>query len=336
MTEFFDARLPRRGFLGTVAATAALTAIRARAAAPPLRLFDTHIHLISENLARYPRVKGEVPAGGAPGGGPPPGASVQQGKPHPIPTRDHVLGWWDAAHVESGAPVQKKGTYGYDNSYILDASDATPARMAPVVVLDANDPATAGQVDRLARERGLAGVRLTGPRDDFTWLSSPTALDTWGVAARHGLVIDLMYVVPGFHAPALDEIARLAGLYPQVRVVLDHLGWPPVAGAPDFGIDATFARRVAARNILFKLTTINLDMLEEAHIPAPGFVAQAVTMLGADRVMWGSDMGNTAGTYEEMVARILSATATLPPGDRARVLHDTGKRTFVRGGRVQS
>ena len=49
--------------------------------------------------------------------------------------------------------------------------------------------------------------------------------------------------------------------------------------------------------------------------------------------MWGSDAGNSAGAYHELVERILAATSRLSGSERRQLLHDTGERVFVQGGR---
>jgi predicted TIM-barrel fold metal-dependent hydrolase len=55
-------------------------------------------------------------------------------------------------------------------------------------------------------------------------------------------------------------------------------------------------------------------------------------MYGADRIMWGSDIGTSSGTYQGMVDRMLAACALLTPDERKAVCHDTGQSVFVKGG----
>ena len=55
-------------------------------------------------------------------------------------------------------------------------------------------------------------------------------------------------------------------------------------------------------------------------------------MYGADHVMWGSDIGTSSGTYEDMVQRFLDSAVLLSPAELKAVAHDTGKRVFVKGG----
>ena len=90
--------------------------------------------------------------------------------------------------------------------------------------------------------------------------------------------------------------------------------------------------RPGEKNIHFKFTSINLDIFREANIPAAQVLRRAADTFGADRLMWGSDIGAASGTYQDMVQRFLDAVVVLSPAKLRAVAHDTGKRVFVKGG----
>lgn len=311
------------------------------AASNSLKLFDAHVHLVADDTQRYPRKgAGNPPPGG---GGLPPGVGGQPGgsagnSVRAEPDVERVIRWMDEQGVEGGAAVQKRGTYGYDNSYILDSSDRYRDRLAPVVVLDAEDAKTPALMRDLIEKRGLAAVRLTGASaadGTFPWLNSAQALRTWAVADEAGLVMDLM-ITTGPSPQGIAAIIELAQRFANVRLVLDHVAYPRPQGGPDYGIDATHRALANQKNIYYKFTVINLDLLREAKVPATDFVRRIVDVYGADRVMWGSDVGNSAGAYPELVGRVVSATARLTDAERRKVLHDTGRSVFVRGGHGKS
>jgi L-fuconolactonase len=236
-----------------------------------------------------------------------------------------------AAGVVAAAAVQKRGAYGVDNRYILDSAARFPNSFFPVVVLEAQDAATPALVADLAR-KGLAGVRLTGVMGldgGFPWLASDEAYRLWTVAAKAGLVLDLMPMPFGHPPEALPIYADLARRFPGVRIVIDHLNWPSARGEPDFGLDTATRALAAYPNIFFKFTTLNIDKLQDAGLSSAAFLAHAVETLGADRVLWGSDMGNSPGTYAELVGRGRAAAAYLQPATRRAVLHDTGRTLFT-------
>lgn len=294
----------------------------------PFKFFDAHAHLRSEDRTRYPRVATPPAAGGPPG--PPNGGA--QGE---TPEVDRVLHWMDQNGVAGAAAVQHRATYGYDNSYILDSTDLHPDRLVPVTVLNAEDPATPDKVHSLVASHGLAGVRLTGMRaadGTFPWLDSSHALQTWAAINELGLVMDLMTTPPGNSPLAIAELLKLAPRFPNARLVLDHVAWPDAQGAPDFGLDGPHREFAAHKNIYYKFSTINIDLLAAAQVPASDMLRHVVDVYGADHVLWGSDIGNSAGTYAEMVHKMVAAAAKLNATEQQQVLHDTGKAVYVRGG----
>ncbi|WGS48487.1 amidohydrolase [Paraburkholderia sp. D15] len=303
----------------------------------PVKLFDSHAHLVADDITRYPR----NPMKRSPNAPPrlPGVIGLPGGKhgPNPInevPDAARMLPWMREAGVVEAVAVQKRMIYRYDNSYILDSSDAHPELFSAVVILDAEDAGTPALVRSYIDQHGLAGVRLFGGREPdgtMPWLDSPRALETWAVANEHGIVMDIEVLAEGGGGPSVPTIVTLARRFPSLRVVLDHMLEPEVEDE-NFGFDARFEALAAEPNIFFKFTSINLDIYRETDMPADQALRSAVDMFGADRIMWGSDIGTSSGTYQDMVERMLDATALLTDAERHAVLYETGKAVFVKGG----
>ena len=301
-------------------------------------LYDAHAHLVADDQARYPR----NPMQRAPDAPyRPPGVIGRPGGHHgpnpvnEVPDASRLLRWMQEENVDGIVAVQKRMIYRYDNSYILDSSDAHPALFSAVVILDAEDAGTPALVRRWVRDHGLAGLRLFGGRrtdGSMPWLDSPAALRSWEVAQEAGIVMDLEVLAQGGGGPSIPAIMALARAHPDVRVVLDHLLEPEMDEGAHFGLDERYEQLAQCPNISFKFTSINLDICREAGIPAEKVLRRAVDLYGADRVMWGSDIGTSSGTYREMVARFLEAAVLLTPAELRAVGHDTGRRVFVKGG----
>lgn len=302
-------------------------------------LFDAHAHLVAHDEARYPR----NPMQRAPDAPyRPPGVIGRPGGlhgPNPVnevPDAVPMLRWMDEQNVSGAVAVQKRMTYRYDNRYILDSSDAHPERFSAVVILDAEDPATPDLVQRWIRQHRLAGVRLFGgrrPDGSMPWLQSPRALETWAVAQQAGLVMDVEVLAQGGGGPSIPALVELARRFPDVRLVLDHLLEPEMeAGDDALGLDARYEALVPERNVFFKFTSINLDLCHAAGASPQRLLRRAVDLYGASRVMWGSDIGTSSGTYASMVQRLFEASALLSAEEQRAVWHDTGRRVFVKGG----
>ncbi|WP_417620696.1 amidohydrolase family protein [Parasphingorhabdus sp.] len=287
-------------------------------------LFDTHAHFFSDDTGRYP-----INSKGAKEGAE---ALRQRIISHPS-TPENILALWDASAVTGGAGVQYSSAYKTDNSYLLDSSDAYPDRISAVVILDATAPETPAKLRDMVTRHGVTGLRLTGfaaEDGSYPWLNSETALATWAEANRLGIAVELMPLPARTATTALGHIKHLARSFPNVKIIVDHIGWPDLKGAPDYGISEAHRALQPLDNVYFKLTTINLNNLDREGLSSSQFVRHVIDIFGADRVMWGSDYGNTQGEFVDMVHRARTATELLNAVERRKVLHDTGKAILGR------
>lgn len=301
-------------------------------------LFDSHAHLVADDQQRYPR----NPMQRAPDAPyRPPGVIGRPGGHHgpqpvnEVPDVSRMRVWMGEQNVDGAVAVQKRMVYRYDNSYILDSSDAHPQTFSAVVILDAEDPGTPDLVRRYVGEHGLAGLRLFGgrrPDGSMPWLNSPQALKAWEAVNEAGIVMDLEVLAQGGGGPSIPAILELADRYPDARIVLDHLLEPEMDEGAHFGLDERYEKLAGHGRIFFKFTSINLDICREAGIPADKVLRRAVDLFGAGHVMWGSDIGTSSGTYADMVQRMIAASGLLTAQEQRAVWHDTGRRVFAQGG----
>ena len=307
-------------------------------AAERMWMYDSHCHLISEDEERFPHANNNPPAGGGggqppgqgPGAGGPPPPGVRFGQIHPQPTVSNVLKWMEENDVKAAAAVQKKGTYGFDNSYVLAAADTVSDKFTAVTVIDAEDSATPNLIREFSKKHEFAGIRMSGGQGDnvdYAWLLSDNALKTWAAANELGLSVDLMAVAPGYSAKTTAHYYDLARKFPKTRLVLNHIAWPDL-GTENYGINAELKKLSQLGNVYFKFTTINLDMLDAAEVSSSEFLRIAIDALGANRIMWGSDIGNSAGTYGQMVARMLAAAESLTAEEKQWVLSDSARTAY--------
>jgi len=301
------------------------------------RLYDSHAHLVSDDPVRYPRnpiilaptenVSGSyTPFGpgtiGRPGG---------MHGPEPVnekPTAEQMHAWMAEENVVGIAAVQKGMIYRTDNSYIVDAADIFPREMRAVIIVDPQAPETPQMVKDLA-QRGIVGIRFfgVGIKDKRTWLSAPESLEVWALADELGLVVDIE--APGVGGEILIPVVEaMADRFPNLPIVLDHI-FMPIVTNPNFGIDTQFGGFAARKNISVKFTSLSMDVIREQGIAPEAVLRRAVDFFGADKVMWGSDIGTSSGTYKEMVERAIASTVLLTDEERRKVLHDTGRRIFA-------
>ena len=319
--------LERRTFL-TSAAAAAVAATLPKmafgAALAPFKLFDTHAHFYTNDAEHYP-----FNAKGARYG---PEKMIAKAMATPM-TPEVIFKAWDSAGVAKGCGVQYNSTYATDNRYLLDISAKYPKRIVPVVICAPLDPATPALLAKLTKENRISGVRFTGPpskEGDFPFISDAAA-GAWEAANKLGLVIVLM---PLGQAPkAMAQVAVMADKYPNVKIVLDHIGFPTPGNTPTFGFSPEHMALAKRKNVYYKYTTLLIEQLQEAKVPLRDFMKYAVNLYGANQMVWGSDIGNTEGQFIDFVHHALDSTEGLTLAQRKAIFYDTADRIFVPGGR---
>ncbi len=306
------------------------------------QLLDTHAHLVSDNWDRYPtRPFGD-------------GESTTPEPSKFTVTAEDLIGMMDLYGVAKSCVVQRGHIYGYDNSYIIDSAEKYPDRLYPVVILDTQDPATPGIYRDMVLSGRAAGFRMANTRPwvlDTAWVSSPAAMDVWKVCADLGTPMTLIVFYNQF-SYVLPLVELIAGEFPDLPIILDHaatyygmsqyeVGLVEGAGKavymqppPDYGLDTTVAIFQDVPNVNFKITEINMERLVKAGVPASGFVRRLADMFGEDRLIWGSDVGQSMlWSYEEKVSMAKDAAALLSEAERRKFLHDNAGRIYGLGGK---
>lgn len=291
-------------------------------------MFDTHAHVISDDWSTYP-----------------PSAAGREQRLQAYRSQD-LIADMNNAGVATACVVQRFHVYGYDNSYALDASREVPDRLTPVIMLDGLDPESPGRLRELAKRQSVGGLRFANPSPkihDTAWMNAPQTMRLWEVAAELGLPVTLMFFLHQlpYNLPALGFVAEL---FPKLPIVIDHMGVPcgpvaylhvigagkplPYPGPPDYGFSQALRDLRRVPNIFFKLTGLNLEYLEHNKVDACGFVRRFVEEFGADRVMCGTDIGQTIGPYDRIVSGLRKSLSLLNSEERHDVLFNTADKVY--------
>jgi predicted TIM-barrel fold metal-dependent hydrolase len=229
-------------------------------------IVDTHVHVWSQDAARYP---------------------WQPTLAHvPIPTYpapvEGLLADMDGAGVSHAVLVQPS-VYGWDNRYLRDCLERWPDRFVGVCLVDPDSADPRGDLGRWCGERGCQGVRLNIIRQaDPGWLAAPRQDAFWRAVEELGLSVS-MHMDLG-HAPL---VARLAARHPSTTFMIDYLG-AAVHCEPEPG--GHLDRLAAQPNIVFKLLATG----EDSRQPYPfadlvPFYRAVWQRFGARRMVFGSD-----------------------------------------------
>ena len=295
-----------------------------------LAVIDTHAHLVAEDWETYPArpFTPDLPL---------------PDRPASSMTAEALLAHMDENGVSAACLVQRGHIYGYDNSYILRSGSKYPERLHPVVILDTQDRQTAGIYRDMVTKSGVVGFRMANSRPwilDTAWLSSPSAIDIWGVCADLGTPMTLI-VFDNQLPYVLPLVKILAQMFPDLPIILDRGAMPYgisqyevalreekgetviMPPPPDYGITDTIALFDDVSNIYFKITEINMEQVVKAGVNAAELMRTLVDRFGPQRVIWGSDVGQShLWNYTEKVAMAKDATALLTDAESRAFLHD--------------
>jgi len=316
----------RRKLIGTMAAAAAIAPTLTRTEEIkrlPVKAYDGHAHFFSDELAKYPLADKR---------GAPFAVNIDNLKAQITATPDTakaMFEWWDAANIESGAGIQYFSAYGTDNRFVMDCAAAHPKRISAVLILDSVDPATPNTLRTLARHQGVIGIRIIAGEQNggYPMLTSDAALNTLSTLNELGLSLDVMFLKPGnlqhVQQSTADQLAAIARRFPNMPIALDHFGWLNKT----YGLAPAHAALLPHKNVYFKYTCLLRKMYPS--MDSGEFLYDAVKACGADRILWGSDMGNGPQSYAWRIDDALNAVRRLNTAQQRAVLHDTGYVVFA-------
>jgi predicted TIM-barrel fold metal-dependent hydrolase len=278
----------------------------------PSSYVDIHPHVISDDEGRYP----PAPLFGK-------RSDWSQERPSTVET---LIAQMDAAGVDKAAVVHSSTTYGFDNSYVVDACTRYPERLVAVGSVDvlADD---AVDTIRSWVDRGLAGLRVfTGGSTkefDASELDDPRAYPAWELLGELGLTMSIQTGPVG-----LAAVTALAKRFPNVPIILDHLGRPDVTdGAPYANAQSLFDL-ASVESIHLKLTPrIMGDSKKGAATPETLF-PKLVEVFGARRMAWGSNFPTSEGTLAEILATAKNRLACLSGEDQSWIFAKTAQRLY--------
>lgn len=178
-------------------------------------------------------------------------------------------------------------------------------------------------LDVCAGEPAFVGVRhLVNVEPDPDWIMRPDVLQGLQILASRGLTFDYVGILPRH----LEQVPALARLVPDLRIVIDHLGKPPIS-AGEFGFwSSLLARAAQMPNVFAKVSGLDAgeaDRWTAADIMP--YVDRALELFGSERLMFGSDwpVANLRGGYNKVWSETNLALARLSPDERDRILGGT-------------
>lgn len=275
-------------------------------------VIDTHTHAISPDKQRYPL----APVGGH---------QSEWSAKRPV-SFEGLLASMDEAGIDRAVVVQASTVYGNDNSYVVEAVRSHSDRFAGVFSIDvlAGDAVT--QMQRWL-DAGLSGLRLftTGSTmpGQAGWLDDERSFPVWEYAQRHNVSICLQMTSQGIPA-LLNMLAR----FPGIRVLLDHLARPELAGGPPYEAAAPLFSLASHQGVHLKLTNRTIAEAARGASTPTAFFPLVLDAFGAHRIAWGSNFPAAEGALPQLLADARQSLSMLPADAREAIFGGTARTVY--------
>lgn len=243
----------------------------------------------------------------------------------------------DAHGVEKSVLLQ--GNYfGFQNLYTCEAARAYPDRFVGAASYDPFSLQAEQIKAHLFDELGFRIVKFEVSGGSGLMANHPD-LDLDGElmhrAYRHAADRGLIFVIdigkPRSVSWQVDALARAVSRYPEMRFVICHLLSPQLE---DGELLKRSLDKLAAPNVWFDLAALCLNTKPESfpYPTARQYVRDAADIVGADRLLWGSDMPSamTQDTYRHFID-FIALHPGLSGGEKEKILYSNADRLFFHG-----
>ncbi len=268
-------------------------------------IIDTHLHVWSDDAERYPFAEGRTQVGGG---------SVE------------LLNQTMAEVGVDKAVIVQPIHYLFDNRYVADCLRRFPGRFAAIGLVDPKAPDAPDRLEKL-REGGFGGLRIHSSRLDHPaeW-AAPDQDRLW----RRSEELGTCFIV---HGPAanLPHLAPIIGRFPEVPVVLDHIGGAPTNEEPPFPLLSHVLDLACFPKVYVKCTPqAHKSALPFPHADTFPTFRRIYDAFGPQRLMWGTNFpGVLKGVgYGPALEMFRDHVDFLTDDDKAWLFHRTALQVW--------
>jgi predicted TIM-barrel fold metal-dependent hydrolase len=286
-----------------------------RAARPVGTLVDTHVHLFSSDPKRFP-YPADAPY-----------------KPEPAPLEAYAK-FVAAAKIDHTIIVHPE-PYQDDHSYLeyCFANEPSKGFFKGTLLLDPISPQTPARMEQMVRKHPgrIVALRIhqvrprgippssSGPIKERD-MTSPAVETTWRKAQDLGVAIQ-MHFLPHV-AP---QIADLARKFPNLPVILDHLGRAGQGTAAD---TEELLKLAKLPRVYMKYSGVNYSSkVQFPFADAKPLVRRAYDAFGPSRIIWGG-LGASMEEFEKQVQLFDSMFDYASESDRKNIRGENAMKLF--------
>lgn len=276
---------------------------------------DAHVHVWDLERARYPWL------------------DAAMGELHRSVVFDELLPTLRQNGID-GAILVQASDEAADTEVMLRAAAAHPEIVGVVGYSPIDQPVQLqADLERFASMPMIVGIRNLVHEHPRAWLRRPEVADGLALLGQSGLSLDF----PTATHEAIADAIWIADAHRDLRLVLDHLGKPPIGGTEAQrrewrGLVAECAanpRTVAKLSGLYSMVGPMHGWITEQVRP---FADDALELFGPQRLMYGGDwpISVLAGGYERSWQSTVDLLAGLGEDDREQVLEGTARRVYLK------
>jgi len=277
-------------------------------------IVDIHPHIVSRDTVRYP----VTPIGG----------TRSEWSKERSATLEELVAAMDEAGVDKAAIVHSSTTYGFNNDYVVDAVAAYPEHVTGVFSVNVTEPDAPDRM-RYWNGKGMTGMRIfaRGSTIKEAWLAldDPVTFPAWECAGELGISVATNMHGTG---PGLEQIKSTLRRFPRVRLIIDHLGRPPVEDGPPYSAAKDYFTLAEYPNCYLKLTPSALNSVLKGKATADTLIPKLAGVFGANRIAWGSNYPASPGTMSEIVAASKLALRSLSDVDQSWIFAKTAQQLY--------
>jgi L-fuconolactonase len=212
-----------------------------------------------------------------------------------------------------------------DTANLIRTADEHPQVVGIVAWVPLDDPSVAARMlDEFRPDRRIVGVRnLLHARPETTWVLRDDVDAGLGVVEVAGRTLDYVTGAPA----ALAHLPTISSRHPELSIVIDHLGKPPIGGSPEDRVVWRGLLRAAAENprVSAKVSGLYASLGDLDGWTIEGvrpFFDDALDAFGPNRLMFGSDwpISLLAGGYERGWSAVTELVHGLDAHEREAVL----------------
>lgn len=247
---------------------------------------------------------------------------------------ESLLKIMDENDVEKAILLQGS-LYGFQNEYGVKVGKEHPDRFKSAITVDPFCKDALQILERYITEFGVkvfkfelsVGAGLMGYHNDF--LIDDEIMDRLyrRIAEVEGATLTIDMGSPMMRSCQPESIYRIAKKYPNLHIVVCHLLAPSKEDKEMVALALPYLKH---ENVWVDLSALPWNVGEEFPFPsAQDYVKMAVDILGADKIVWGTDVPAvlTKDSYQDLMNYIIES-GLFSEADLKKIFHDNAVKAY--------